>query len=101
MNIHTIAKLCCPFDHADLDLTVVAKDITGEEIIEGFFVCEDCQRLYPIIKGIPIMSPDQYREFHLEQPVVERWEKQLKGKTFSNFRLVSSNDDQTLLREEK
>lgn len=87
MHIKTIDKLCCPFDHADLELTVVTKDLSGEEILEGFFVCQHCKRLYPIIKGIPIMSPDQYREAKLEQPVVDRWAKYLKGKVFSNFRM--------------
>lgn len=87
MNIKTIHKLCCPFDHADLDLTVVTKYLSGDEVIEGFFVCQSCERLYPIIKGIPIMSPDEYREIKLEKPVIDRWEKHLKGKVFSNFRL--------------
>lgn len=89
MKLDTIKKLCCPFDHAELDLTIIATDVTGQEVIEGFLICQDCQRLYPIIKGIPIMSPDQYREFQLEQPVLQRWEKHLKGRTFSNFRLIA------------
>lgn len=92
MNIKTIKKLCCPFDHADLDLTVVTKDLSGEEIIEGFFVCQSCDRLYPIIKGIPIMSPDQYREARLEKPMIDRWAKHLKGKVLSDFRLVERTE---------
>ncbi len=91
MKIKTIKKLCCPFDKADLTLTEITKDL-NENIIEGFFVCSSCQRLYPIISGIPIMSPDEYREFQLEQPVLERWEKYLGGSTFSNFRLVESGN---------
>lgn len=92
MNIKTIQKLCCPFDHADLDLTVVTKDLSGEEIIEGFFVCQKCERLYPIIKGIPIMSPDEYREAKLEKPVIDSWKKHLKGKEFSGFRLTETSE---------
>ena len=87
MRIETIKKLCCPFDKAELILTVIAKDINGN-IIEGFLVCNECKRLYPIVKAIPIMSPDEYREFRLEQPLLERWQEHLNGKLFDNFRLV-------------
>ncbi len=89
MRIESIKKLCCPFDKADLALTEITKDL-NENIIEGFFVCSSCKRLYPIISGIPIMSPDEYREFQMEQPVLERWQKYLNGQSFSNFRLVGS-----------
>jgi len=89
MKTETINKLCCPFDKGDLTLTEIIKDISGN-ILEGFFVCNNCRRLYPIVKGIPIMSPDEYREFKLEQPLLERWQKHLNGQAFENFRLVSS-----------
>tara|TARA_R110000823_G_scaffold223818_2_gene351860 strand:- start:1315 stop:1599 length:285 start_codon:yes stop_codon:yes gene_type:complete len=87
MRIETINKLCCPFDKGNLNLTVITKDVT-DNIVEGFFVCNDCKRLYPIVKGIPIMSPDEFREFKLERPLIERWKKHLKGQTFENFRLT-------------
>jgi len=89
MKTETINKLCCPFDKGDLTLTEIIKDISGN-ILEGFFVCNNCRRLYPIVKGIPIMSPDEYREFKLEQPLLERWQKHLNGQAIENFRLVSS-----------
>lgn len=91
MRPETIKKLCCPFDKGDLTLTEITKEISGN-ILEGFFVCTDCKRLYPIVKGIPIMSPDEYREFKLEQPLLERWEKHLNGHSFENFRLVGSEN---------
>ena len=87
MRIETIKKLCCPFDKTDLTLTTIAKDL-NENIIEGLLTCDQCQRVYPIVKGIPIMSPDEYREFRLEQPVLERWQQHFNGKTVDNFRLV-------------
>ena len=34
------------------------------------------------------MSPDEYREFKLEQPLMEKWQKHLKGQKFENFRLT-------------
>ncbi|KOS05588.1 hypothetical protein AM493_05730 [Flavobacterium akiainvivens] len=89
MKIATIKKLCCPFDHADLQLTTISTNLEGD-VLEGFLHCTTCTRLYPIVKGIPIMSPDEYREFSLEQPLLERWEKHLEGKTYKNFRLTGT-----------
>ena len=87
MRIETIEKLCCPFDKADLQLKTTATDVE-KNIIEGFLLCTQCQRIYPIVKGIPIMSPDEYRNFKLEQPLLER----LTGsKVAYNFRLAQSN----------
>ncbi|MFC3812575.1 Trm112 family protein [Lacihabitans lacunae] len=90
MNFETIEKLCCPFDKSDLTLTEIKRD-ENQNVEEGFFVCKSCKRLYPIIKGIPIMSPDEYREFDLEKPTLDRWQKHLKGGEFVNFRLESGN----------
>lgn len=72
MKITTIAKLCCPFDKQDLQLQTLAQDI-DQNVIEGILSCSTCLRNYPIIYGVPIMSPDEYRQIALEQPVVDRW----------------------------
>jgi uncharacterized protein len=90
MRIETIQKLCCPFDKGDLELTTITKETTGN-ITEGWLSCDDCKRIYPIVKGIPIMSPDKYREFKLEQPLYEKWQSHLKGKAVENFRLLESD----------
>lgn len=87
MRLKTIEKLCCPFDKNDVQLTTITKDI-GENILEGFLTCEKCKRIYPIVKGIPIMNPDEYRELELEKPLLEQWKKYLKGKSVENFKLV-------------
>lgn len=71
-----IHKLCCPFDKQDLELTIIKNDIEGN-IIEGLLTCESCRRYYPIVYGIPIMNPDEYREPRLEEPILQRWSKQL------------------------
>ncbi|MGY5851434.1 Trm112 family protein [Salegentibacter sp. F14] len=86
MRLKTIEKLCCPFDKNDVQLTTITQDI-GENILEGFLTCEKCKRIYPIVKGIPIMNPDEYREHELEKPLLEHWEKHLKGKSVENFKL--------------
>lgn len=87
MKPETINKLCCPFDKADLSLQIITQDLE-KNILEGLLSCKQCNRYYPIIKGIPIMSPDEYREFDLEQPVIESWNHHLQGKELKNFRLI-------------
>jgi len=76
MRIETINKLCCPFDKEELALKIITKDIENN-IIEGVLTCNHCKRYYPIISGIPIMSPDEYREKQLEAPLVEKWKPEL------------------------
>lgn len=71
MKLKTIEMLCCPFDKKDLELNIITQ--VEEDIIEGYFVCSDCKRIYPIVKGVPIMNPDEYREFSLEKPLLEKW----------------------------
>lgn len=92
MKLETIKKLCCPFDKAELDLTSIAQDINSN-IIEGFFICKECKRLYPIVKGIPIMSPDEYREFKLEQPLLDKWSEELHDKTFKNLNVIAQDNE--------
>ena len=85
-------KLCCPFDKEELELTVFAKD-TEENILEGMFTCSCCKRYYPIAYGLPIMSPDEYRELNLEKPLLERWKSQLKDSYTDGFRLLSQQSE--------
>ncbi len=77
MKISLFEKLCCPQDNQDLELTVFTKNEEGE-IIEGLMTCSGCHRYYPIIYGIPIMTPDEYREKALEAPMLKKWGFQLE-----------------------
>jgi len=72
MRIKTIEKLCCPFDKNDLKLDIFVKDV-DLNVLEGILTCEQCSRKYPIVHGVPIMSPDEYRQKELEQPIIEKW----------------------------
>lgn len=72
MSPSTIAKLCCPMDKSDLELKIMSRDTNGD-IVEGLLTCPSCQRYYPIVYGVPIMQPDEYREQHLEKPILDRW----------------------------
>lgn len=86
MHPDFLQQLCCPFDKNDLSLKVFVTD-TNHHIVEGLLTCECCNRYYPIIHGVPIMSPDEYREWSLEAPVVKKWEAKLEGKKLDLFRL--------------
>lgn len=65
-------KLCCPFDKQPLKLKVFVEN-EQNEVLEGLMTCECCKRYFPVIYGIPIMTPDEFREKALEEPVVARW----------------------------
>ena len=64
-------KLACPFDKHDLQIKIHKRE--EGEILEGILTCQHCKRYYPIVHGIPIMSPDEYREINLEIPILEKW----------------------------
>lgn len=84
MNPSLLNKLCCPMDKHDLESKVFVQHENGD-IIEGLLTCPDCRRYYPIIYGIPIMTPDEYREKALEEPILKKWDLDLAesdGKSF-------------------
>lgn len=70
MRLKTIDKLCCPFDKGNLHLEIFIKDIEMN-VMEGILSCPTCKRNYPIVHGVPIMSPDEYRQADLEQPFMK------------------------------
>jgi hypothetical protein len=41
---------------------------------------------------VPIMSPDEYREWQLEAPIVKQWEHRLEGKKLESFRLENGKE---------
>ena len=89
MKYETIKdKLCCPFDKSDLTLEPITLDEENRNVIEGILTCDSCHRVYPIISGIPIMTPDEYREEALEKPLLDKWKKMLGGKEVKDFRLT-------------
>jgi uncharacterized protein YbaR (Trm112 family) len=71
MQNRLLKKMCCPFDKGDLNISIFKQE--ENEIIEGLLTCSDCQRYFPIIYGIPIMTPDEYRQKSLEAPVMKKW----------------------------
>lgn len=83
MNKDKIKKMCCPFDQSDLALHIFRED--GNDVLEGLFTCSSCKRYFPIITGIPIMVPDEFRERDYEAPFLEKW-KDLLPKQLPEFR---------------
>ena len=66
-----------------------------EEILEGLLTCGHCHRYYPVVYGIPIMSPDEYREISRELPLIEKWGESLLIENGSpTFQLVSKQLDE-------
>lgn len=76
MKYHTIKeKLCCPFDKGDLELQIITLQEETNEVLEGILSCPRCQRIYPIVHGIPIMVPDEFREDRFERPLLDQWKQ--------------------------
>ena len=71
MTAEFLNKLCDPYDKSDLTLTVFVKDDKGS-IIEGLLTNPTSGRYYPIVYGIPIMTPDEYREDWLERNFLQK-----------------------------
>ena len=69
MTPETISKLCCPIDKSDLLLNVMVRDL-NQNVLMGKLTCQTCNRVYPIIHGVPILAPDEYRQPILEQKAV-------------------------------
>ena len=83
MELRILEKMCCPIDKSDLELDIFHQ--VDNTVSEGLLICKTCRRYFPIIKGIPIMSPDEYRETKFELPFLLKWQDRLP-KDFENFR---------------
>ena len=67
-----LKKLCCPIDKEELQTQIFLQD-DNENILEALLTCPTCKRYYPVIYGIPIMTPDEFREKALEEPLLKKW----------------------------
>lgn len=94
MKRSLLDRLCCPFDKNDLTVQVF-NETEDQVIIEGVLNCSCCERYFPIIYGIPIMTPDQYREKSLEISTMKRWGLEFDTRE-GIFRLESSNASKSL-----
>lgn len=92
MKASLVNKLCCPMDKHDLDIRIFEKHESGE-IIEALLTCQECNRYYPVIYGIPVMTPDEYREKALEEPILQRWGFTLQEHETDQFLLESPENE--------
>ena len=92
MKPSLLTKLCCPFDKKELEAKIFVKD-TDENIIEGLLICTHCKRYYPVVYGVPIMSPDEYREPQLETPLLHRWKTNLNENYIEGFRMLTTSEE--------
>ncbi len=83
-------KLCCPIDKHDLDIRIFVKHESGE-ILEALLTCKECSRYYPVIYGVPIMTPDEYRDKSLEEPVMKKWNLNLQSGKQGSFQLEENS----------
>lgn len=85
MTTSLLKKLCCPIDKHDLQIQIFRQQ--EDEILEALMTCPECGRYYPVVYGIPVMTPDEYREKTLEEPILKRWGLQLSRQEDGAFLL--------------
>lgn len=69
-------RLACPIDKsAPLRITIFR--VAKEDVEEGLLECPECNRYFPIIGGIPVMTPDEFRDASMEALFLERWRANL------------------------
>lgn len=90
MTEQLLEKLCCPIDKSDLDINIFNETEEGE-ILEGLLTCPECNRYFPVIYGIPVLIPDEYRDESLEKPLLKKW----------GFELTEGEDSELPLLEKK
>ena len=93
MTKELLEKLCCPIDKHDLDISIINED-ENDEILEALMSCPECKRYFPVIYGIPILIPDEYRDESLEKPLLEKWDENYEL-GISNYRLESGGNEES------
>lgn len=91
MNKSLAKKLCCPMDKHDLDIDIFT-ETDENEILEAIMNCPQCNRQFPVIYGIPILIPDEYRDKSLEEPILNKWEQLLDEEHTAYSNLQSPTD---------
>ncbi len=110
LNTKLLDIVCCPYDKGKLELKSNIDKQT--EVLEGVLICENCQRVFPIIDKLPYLLPDdlksrnanvnnffirnkQYKEvdqfYHKTtyenwEPGARAWEPDIVSKTISKFK---------------
>ncbi|MEL7833546.1 Trm112 family protein [Fodinibius sp. Rm-B-1B1-1] len=91
MTKELLEKLCCPIDKHDLDANIINEREDGE-ILEGLLSCPECNRYFPVIYGIPILIPDEYRDESMEKPLLKKWGYELAEGEDSALPLLAESE---------
>lgn len=89
MNKNTLAKMCCPFDKSDLLLHAIERNVE-DKVLLGYLNCKTCDRIFPIVSGVPIMTPDTYRDEVTEHNLYTLLQQHIGDQKIENFRLLPS-----------
>jgi len=68
--------IACPIDKSS-PLELKEFKSNDEEVIEGVLRCLRCNRIYPIVEGIPILLQEELRDKEIEQEFMERWKDEI------------------------
>lgn len=60
MKEELLKILSCPYNQ-DTHLEMKVRKKQNDEIIDGVLPCEKCERLFPIIGGVPYLLPDDLK----------------------------------------
>ncbi len=74
--------IACPIDKSyPLELREFKSNV--DEVVEGVLICSRCNRIYPIVEGIPLLLQEELRDKEIEQAFMERWKDEI-NKIISN-----------------
>lgn len=85
-------KLCCPIDKHDLEINIFTENEEGE-ILEALMTCPECNRYFPVIYGIPVLIPDEYRDESLEVPMLKKWGFQIEESEGGELPLLTEKSE--------
>lgn len=95
MKKELMLMLVCPSDKTS-NLDLIEFEINNLEIESGLLYCHKCVRYYPIINGIPLMLPDNQRNFISESRFLSKWYSKIPDEIKTNsmpFKINNIDDD--------
>ncbi|MCK4794007.1 MAG: methyltransferase domain-containing protein [Desulfobacteraceae bacterium] len=95
MKREILGILCCPICKQDLRL--FEEEVANNEVIDGILECDDCQKSFEIIKGVPRMIVDLDDRKKLAESWSFEWIKREEGK-FEIDTLYGETEEQELNR---
>lgn len=79
-------------DKHNLNIHIFTQTEDGE-ILEALMNCPQCHRQFPVIYGIPVLIPDEYRDKTLEEPILKKWDRILEENHSVRKKLKTHSDE--------